>query len=128
MPSEEILNSLMTAEFFDPLDLSTLRARFICGAVLDVLEQDDVVGDVGHAELAEPRDPEQLHRLVGEHEADSEPGAALHERVEELAQAHGVGCGDDEVVEAVDDEPAGADLVDPVEQLVDELVDVDVDR
>ena len=79
MPSAEILNSRMTAEFIDPRDLSTLRARFICGAVLDVLEQDDVVGDVRHAELAEAGDPEQLHRFVGEHQADAEPGAALHE-------------------------------------------------
>ena len=93
-----------------------------------MLEEDDVVSDVGHAELAEPRDPEQFHGFIGEHDADAEAGAALHQRVDEFAKSGGIRGGSDEVVEAVDDDAAGVDLSDPFEDLLDQLVDVDVDR
>src|SRR5436190_657169 len=49
------------------------------GAGLDVLEQYDVVGDVRHAEFAESADAEEFDCFVGEHQADLESGAALHE-------------------------------------------------
>src|SRR6056297_3779288 len=50
-----------------PSGLEDGEGAFHLGAVLHVLEEDHVVGDVGHTEFAEPRDAEQFHRLVRQH-------------------------------------------------------------
>ena len=82
----------MTAEFIvaSSSGLSTLSVRFIWGPSWTCWRRTTLSAMWG-IELAESCDPEQFHRFVGEHEADAEAGAALHQRVQTAAEAHRVG-------------------------------------
>jgi hypothetical protein len=68
---------------------------------------------------------EEVRELAGHDRADAAAGQALRERVDELAEAHGVRRRVLEVAEAVDHHALGAGPLDVVQQLVDPLVDVD---
>jgi hypothetical protein len=96
-------------------------------AAVEVLEQENVVGQVGHAEFAESCYVEQVGRLEGSHEADSGAGEALNEGVTELSSSRWIGDGSHEIVQTIDYDPTRTRLVDGVQERIDEFVDVEID-
>src|SRR5437660_5416590 len=98
------------------------------GALMAVLQQDDVVREVRKAVLGHAPQLEQLRHLDDHHQADAAPIGALDERKHPLAKAHRVGGGRHDVGQAVDDDALGPGCFDQFEQLVDPLVNVHVDQ
>ena len=84
--------------------LQYLRAEF--GA--QVLQQDDVVGEVRDAVFGEAADVEEVGYLAGHDRADAGAREALRERVDEFAEAHGIWGRVLQVAEAVDHDARGA--------------------
>ena len=108
--------------------LRTVRLRFTSDSDPVVLEHDDVVAEMRHADVRDPGGVEQLRDLEREQQADALPCASLHQRVQQLPEPDLIGGREQQVAEAVDDHAGGLRLLDEVEQVVDPLVDVEVDR
>src|SRR6266511_1935 len=90
------------------------------GLVADVREHHDVVGEAADLEeVGQLRGHEQAHALARE---------ALDERVHVFAEPDLVRRGELEIGEAVDEDAACARALHRLEQVVDPLVGVDVDR
>src|SRR5688572_102207 len=67
-----------------------------------VLQQDDVVGEVRDAVFGQAADVEEVGYFAGHDWAYARAREALHERVDELAEADGIGGRVLQVAEAVD--------------------------